>query len=139
MPTRVLHRYFGIFDGVNVDSGVMIRYIERVGDKLYYRSGCGITHQSDMHSEYNEMNEKFMSLLVETIKLHDGCFINADLHEHRLNLARKLLFGKRKPLSLEAYLRSLDVPWKVYLNAELFMLKTSLIIRLLHISFAKYL
>lgn len=49
---------FGIFDGVNVDSGVMIRYIERVGDKLYYRSGCGITHQSDMHSEYNEMNEK---------------------------------------------------------------------------------
>lgn len=54
--------------------------------------------------------KKFMSLLVETIKLHDGCFINADLHEHRLNLARKLLFGKRKPLSLEAYLRSLDVP-----------------------------
>lgn len=49
---------FGIFDGVNVDSGVMIRYIESVRDKMYYRSGCGITHQSDMQSEYNEMNEK---------------------------------------------------------------------------------
>ncbi|MBK8054959.1 MAG: aminotransferase class IV [Saprospiraceae bacterium] len=51
-----------------------------------------------------------MSLLVETIKLDHGCFINADLHEHRLNLARKFLFGILKPLSLVGYLRSLDVP-----------------------------
>jgi len=49
---------FGIFDGENVDSAVMIRYIEKSGDKLWYRSGCGITNQSECASEYKEMIDK---------------------------------------------------------------------------------
>lgn len=49
---------FGIFDGKNVDSAVMIRYVEKTGDRLFYRSGCGITHLSDPESEYNEMLDK---------------------------------------------------------------------------------
>ncbi len=49
---------FGIFDGTSVDSAVMIRYIEQDGDQKYYRSGGGITFQSDMTSEYQEMIEK---------------------------------------------------------------------------------
>lgn len=48
----------GIFDGTNVDSGVMIRFIERVGNKLYYRSGGGITSQSIMENEYKEAIDK---------------------------------------------------------------------------------
>ena len=48
----------GIFDGTNVDSGVMIRFIERIGDKLYYKSGGGITSQSIMENEYREAIDK---------------------------------------------------------------------------------
>lgn len=49
---------FGIFDGQCLDSGVMIRYIERDGDALRFRSGGGITGHSDMLSEYKELIEK---------------------------------------------------------------------------------
>jgi para-aminobenzoate synthetase component 1 len=49
---------FGIFDGKSLDSGVMIRFIEKHGDNLYYKSGGGITIDSDMQSEYDEMCEK---------------------------------------------------------------------------------
>lgn len=45
----------GYFDGVNLDSCVLIRYLE-AGNK--YRSGGGITFQSDMLSEYQEMIKK---------------------------------------------------------------------------------
>lgn len=49
---------FGYFDGVNLDSGVMIRYIERSGDELFYRSGGGITTQSNVKAEYQELIDK---------------------------------------------------------------------------------
>lgn len=49
---------FGYFDGVNLDSGVMIRFIEKNGDKFFYRSGGGITTQSDAKSEYQELIDK---------------------------------------------------------------------------------
>jgi para-aminobenzoate synthetase component 1 len=48
----------GYFNGEQLDSGVMIRYIEQHGDKYYYRSGGGITTQSDAHTEYLEMIDK---------------------------------------------------------------------------------
>ncbi|MFC2129651.1 aminodeoxychorismate synthase component I [Bacteroidota bacterium] len=49
---------FGIFDGVSLDSAVMIRYIERVGNGLQFRSGGGITGHSDMMTEYKELIDK---------------------------------------------------------------------------------
>jgi para-aminobenzoate synthetase component 1 len=49
---------FGYFDGDVLDSGVMIRYVERQGDKLFYRSGGGITAQSDLKKEYQELLDK---------------------------------------------------------------------------------
>lgn len=49
---------FGIFDGKSLDSGVMIRYIERINGRLQFRSGGGITGYSEARSEYNEMIEK---------------------------------------------------------------------------------
>lgn len=49
---------FGYFDGVNLDSGVMIRFIEKEGDQLFYRSGGGITTQSNAKSEYQELIDK---------------------------------------------------------------------------------
>ena len=48
----------GYFDGLNVDSAVMIRFIEKKGDKLFYKSGGGITAKSVLEDEYNELNQK---------------------------------------------------------------------------------
>jgi len=49
---------FGYFDGMNLDSGVAIRYIEQTGNKLFYRSGGGITSQSNAADEYKEIIQK---------------------------------------------------------------------------------
>lgn len=49
---------FGYFDGESLDSGVMIRYIEQVHGKYFYRSGGGITTQSDAMAEYQEVLDK---------------------------------------------------------------------------------
>jgi len=49
---------FGVFDGKNLDSGVMIRFIEKQHEKYFYRSGGGITTQSTVASEYQEAIDK---------------------------------------------------------------------------------
>lgn len=48
----------GYFDGNRLDSAVMIRFLEQEGDRLLFKSGGGITSQSDLQSEYNEMKQK---------------------------------------------------------------------------------
>ena len=48
----------GWFDGENVDSCVMIRFIEKEGEQLYFKSGGGITHMSKLEDEYQEMKNK---------------------------------------------------------------------------------
>ena len=49
---------FGYFDGMNLDSAVMIRFIEQENEKFYYRSGGGITAQSEVEKEYQEAIDK---------------------------------------------------------------------------------
>jgi para-aminobenzoate synthetase component 1 len=49
---------FGVFDGSTVNSSVLIRYIEKKNNQLYYRSGGGITYLSDFNDEYNELLKK---------------------------------------------------------------------------------
>lgn len=48
----------GIFDGQDFDSGVMIRFIEEDQSGWYYRSGGGVTTQSDARDEYQETLDK---------------------------------------------------------------------------------
>jgi para-aminobenzoate synthetase component 1 len=48
----------GIFDGENIDSGVMIRYVEQTNDGLMYKSGGGITAKSNLDEEYQELMDK---------------------------------------------------------------------------------
>jgi para-aminobenzoate synthetase component 1 len=48
----------GIFDGCNVDSGVMIRFMENDNGVLYYRSGGGVTTRSIAETEYQEAIDK---------------------------------------------------------------------------------
>ena len=49
---------FGVFDGESLRSGVMIRFIEQQEGELYYKSGGGITIDSDAQSEYEELVDK---------------------------------------------------------------------------------
>lgn len=48
----------GYFDGATFDSAVLIRFIERGKDHLYFRSGGGITAYSNNQDEYNEVLNK---------------------------------------------------------------------------------
>lgn len=48
----------GYFDGKDLDSAVMIRFIEQNEQGLAFKSGGGITCQSEARSEYNEMIQK---------------------------------------------------------------------------------
>ncbi len=49
---------FGIFDGINLDSAVNIRFIEAIETGYRYRSGGGITALSDKEEEYQELLNK---------------------------------------------------------------------------------
>ena len=49
---------FGVFDGENLDSAVNIRFIEKINGDLIFRSGGGITANSNMNEEYQELINK---------------------------------------------------------------------------------
>lgn len=49
----------GYFDGKNLDSAVVIRFVEKMPDgSMVFKSGGGITFMSDARSEYEEMIQK---------------------------------------------------------------------------------
>ncbi len=49
---------FGYFDGCNLDSAVMIRFIEDMNGEYLFKSGGGITIYSDPQKEYKELIDK---------------------------------------------------------------------------------
>jgi para-aminobenzoate synthetase component 1 len=49
---------FGLYDGENCYSAVMIRFIEKEKGRLFYKSGGGITIDSDAKLEYEELIDK---------------------------------------------------------------------------------
>lgn len=49
---------FGVYDGKTLDSAVMIRFVQKSQDGYVYKSGGGITLDSDAQSEYNELLDK---------------------------------------------------------------------------------
>ena len=88
----------GYFDGRNLDSAVMIRFVENINGKLFFKSGGGITHFSKAKDEYNEMIEKVyiparVGYLIETIKIKNRSIQNIAFHNIRFNKSRKELFG----------------------------------------------
>lgn len=61
----------GIFDGENLDSGVLIRFIENSNDQLIFKSGGGITARSEARSEYREVIDKvYLPLAHELNSVH---------------------------------------------------------------------
>lgn len=49
---------FGVFDGHNLDSGVMIRYLENKNGKIQFKSGGGVTAMSKIEDEFQELIDK---------------------------------------------------------------------------------
>lgn len=49
---------FGVYDGTIFRSAVMIRFIEKTENGLLYKSGGGITLDSNVKLEYNELQDK---------------------------------------------------------------------------------
>ncbi len=49
---------FGVFDGENLESCVLIRYLEQQNEQLIFKSGGGITFQSNCQQEYEELVKK---------------------------------------------------------------------------------
>lgn len=92
---------FGYFDGKKLDSAVLIRFIEQKDGKLYFRSGGGITVNSNSLNEYEEVIEKiylpFTETYLETIKVVDGQLMN--IEEHRLRMIHTI--GKEHVLPIE--------------------------------------
>lgn len=82
---------FGYFDGKKLDSAVLIRYIEKQGGRLYFRSGGGITVNSNAADEYAEVTEKiylpFTEEYIETVRVCDGKFENTEEHTARMRRA----------------------------------------------------
>jgi para-aminobenzoate synthetase component I len=49
---------FGYFDGENLDTSVMIRFIQALDNQLVFKSGGGITFMSQVSPEYQELIDK---------------------------------------------------------------------------------
>ena len=55
---------FGVYDGEELDSGIMIRYIEKNKSGYLFRSGGGITALSKEIEEYHEFRQKIFLPIV---------------------------------------------------------------------------
>ncbi|MFN4145371.1 MAG: aminodeoxychorismate synthase component I [Runella sp.] len=61
----------GIFDGENLDSGVLIRFIEQTPSGLVFKSGGGITARSEARAEYDEIiNKIYLPLTHASLDVH---------------------------------------------------------------------
>jgi para-aminobenzoate synthetase component I len=49
---------YGFFDGQNLESAVAIRFLEQYNGNYFYRSGGGVTAQSNYEEEYQELLDK---------------------------------------------------------------------------------
>lgn len=63
---------FGYFDGQNLDSAVMIRFIENLNGQLYFKSGGGITSLSHAETEYHELIKKVYVPISSAPRNHSG-------------------------------------------------------------------
>ncbi len=90
---------FGYFDGRELDSGVLIRYIEQGSDgQLFFRSGGGITAMSDVRSEYEEVKQKIYLPIMEpnfseVICVRDGVLQHVSYHEQRMKRTTQHIFA----------------------------------------------
>ena len=58
MASETPARIMGIYDRGELNSAVMIRFVEQHGDGLSFKAGGGITSKSDCRKEYDEVLQK---------------------------------------------------------------------------------
>ena len=98
----------GVVNGGYVDSAVMIRFVEKEKGVYFYRSGGGITAQSEVTKEYDELLKKIYipvrqtsPFLLETIRWNGAKFEHLERHQARLDASQKAVFGEEaSPISL---------------------------------------
>lgn len=57
-PREFYTGVFGIFDGVNLDSAISIRFIKKTDKNMFFKSGGGLTAHSNLDDEYDELIQK---------------------------------------------------------------------------------
>ena len=91
---------FGYFDGHELDSGVIIRYIETINGQLFFRSGGGITARSDVRKEYAEVLQKIYlpihrPLFTEVICIKNGQLQHLNCHQKRVDRTTSHFWGSK--------------------------------------------
>ncbi len=112
---------FGYYDGKDLHSAVMIRFIEKRNDKYYFRSGGGITINSNATDEYKETIAKVYLPLskqnfIESIKIDKGKIYNLHLHKERIKrtIGKDLELTANIPVGLENEI----VKWRIVYNQD---------------------
>lgn len=106
----------GYFDGKNLDSAVMIRFIEQAKNgALAFKSGGGITFQSQWEKEYQELVDKVylpipQAQLLESISLKDGEIQQLEFHQERVNRSFAAMYPQARPMVLEEILAKENLP-----------------------------
>lgn len=100
----------GYFDGNEFDSAVLIRFIEQntKNNKLYFRSGGGITIDSVWEKEYQEVLNKIYlpfclkePVFVETLKIENNKIYNFKLHQERMQKTAFHYYGTKPKLHID--------------------------------------
>lgn len=100
----------GYFDGRELDSAVLIRFIEQDlnSNKLYFRSGGGITIDSICEKEYQEvLNKVYLPfhtekpVFVETLKIENGKIYNLEVHQERMQKTAFCHFETEPKLNID--------------------------------------
>lgn len=109
----------GVFDGQNLDSAVMIRFLEDVGPleeasgtrRGLFKSGGGLTVSSRWEREWEELNQKISlplePVLLETMCLRDGRIERLAEHQKRLSASCQACFGRTPDWRWDEVLASL--------------------------------
>ncbi len=88
---------WGIYDGESLDSCVLIRFIQKSKKGFVYKSGGGITYESNVDEEYKELHNKIYipqdtkqknknkNIYFESIKCKNYKANNLKYHQKRIN------------------------------------------------------
>lgn len=90
---------FGYYNGADLDSAVLIRFIEKDNGQLFYRSGGGITAKSNLENEYKEVMQKIYipyakPLFSDVICVRNGQLQRLDYHYRRMSNTCKTFYNK---------------------------------------------
>lgn len=91
---------FGYYNGNDLDSAVLIRFIEKDNNgQLFYRSGGGITAKSNLENEYKEVMQKIYipydkPLFSDVICVRNGQLQRLDYHYRRMSNTCKTFYNK---------------------------------------------